>query len=240
MTERTVILHYHLFKNAGTSIDGALKTGFPGRWASKEFPTVGGNNSPLIAEWIRGEPNGVAFSTHTGMGPIPELPNVDVFSLLFLRDPIDRIKSVYRFEREQKAETMGAKLAKSEDFEGYVRHRLGIAGDRQCRNFQSNRLAKFRPGESSELDRALASLDSLSFVGFVGDFENSLVDLAVKIRAFLPEFRVHEIPHLNRSAANAGSSDYGLRPELLELLYESNREDFEILYRAGFIRQLPS
>ena len=34
---RTIILHYHLFKNAGTSIDSILKDGFPGLQIMTQF-----------------------------------------------------------------------------------------------------------------------------------------------------------------------------------------------------------
>src|SRR5690606_24093891 len=132
--ERVVILHYHLFKNAGTSVDRILEYNFPGRWVTAEFKRKPGplGNSDLVAKWIVDNPEAVAFSTHTAWGPIPEKPGVRLISVLFLRDPIERIRSAYRFERQQQADTFGARLAKEHDFEGYVRARLAIPNDRQC------------------------------------------------------------------------------------------------------------
>jgi hypothetical protein len=51
-TERTIILHYHLFKNAGTSVDAILKRNFGDKWVTSEFPPMGGNNTALVEEWI--------------------------------------------------------------------------------------------------------------------------------------------------------------------------------------------
>jgi hypothetical protein len=36
-SSRNVILHFHLFKNAGTSLDALLKENFPTQWLTKEF-----------------------------------------------------------------------------------------------------------------------------------------------------------------------------------------------------------
>ena len=93
---RTIILHYHLFKNAGTSLDQILKRNFGSRWVTREFPMAGDDNSAQLAEWIRSEPEAVAFSTHTGIGPVPEVEGVDIVSVMLLRDPVARIRSKLR------------------------------------------------------------------------------------------------------------------------------------------------
>ena len=48
---RTIILHYHLFKNAGTSIDSILQENFGEQWITKEFKSVI-NNTPEVIQWI--------------------------------------------------------------------------------------------------------------------------------------------------------------------------------------------
>jgi len=176
--KRTVILHYHLFKNAGTSVDAVLKRSFGERWITREFPANGGDNSGMIGEWIRDNPDAVAFSSHTMMGPIPQVQDVRIITFMLIRDPIERIQSAYRFERRQKAETWGAKLAKKHDFEGYVRARLERPGDRQCRNFQVHRLAALCPGEGSELDQAKTAAGLITVLGTVKNFSLSIDRLA--------------------------------------------------------------
>ncbi len=113
--QRTVVLHYHLFKNAGTSLDEILKRNFGARWVTREFSMTGGDNSAELAKWITEEEDAVAFSTHTGIGPVPEVPGVRIVTIMLLRDPISRIRSAYRFERSQRADTFGARLAKETD-----------------------------------------------------------------------------------------------------------------------------
>jgi hypothetical protein len=201
---RTVILHFHLFKNAGTSVDQVLRRNFGERWVTAEFPTDTDDNSAAVADWIRAHPQAVAFSTHTALGPVPEIEGVRVVSLMMLRDPIARVRSAYRFERLQEADTWGAELAKVHDLDGYVRARLARRGDRQCRNFQTHRLASLVPGDAPELDRAVKGLSQLSVVGLVEDFDGAMVRLANSVRGAFPDFSWQSV-QANRSAPGAPS-----------------------------------
>lgn len=201
---RRVILHYHLFKNAGTSLDAVLKRNFPGRWRTAEFPPQGGDNSDLLSEWIASEPEAAVFSTHTGVGPVPAPDGVEVFPVVFLREPLSRIHSAYRFERTQGADTPGSRLAREHDFEGYLRERLATT-DRQCRDFQTGRLAAFQPGRGDEMERALRALRTLPFVGIVERFEASLRRLADALPEGLKLVDL-EVEHANRGEGRDGPS----------------------------------
>jgi hypothetical protein len=44
--QRKVVIHYHLFKNAGTSVDRMLKEIYGERWVTH----LGGNNTPRLEE----------------------------------------------------------------------------------------------------------------------------------------------------------------------------------------------
>lgn len=218
---RTIILHYHLFKNAGTSLDQILKRNFGSRWVTREFPMAGDDNSAQLAEWIRSEPEAVAFSTHTGIGPVPEVEGVDIVSVMLLRDPVARIRSAYRFERNQEAETWGAQLAKAHDLQGYVEARLARPGDRQCRNFQTHRLAAVVPGDAPELDRARQALSRLSVVGLVEEFDTFMADLAGRIRPAHPDFSWKSVKANTSSAAPGTETGDGLDA----LLAPANADD---------------
>lgn len=230
VTDRTIILHYHLFKNAGTSFDGILKRNFPGQWAQAEFP--GSRNAARVAEWIAGSPDIVAFSTHTGRGPLPDIPGTRVISALFLRDPIERIRSVYRFERRQSIEaeapSLGAMIARTLDFDGYVQARLAMPGDRQCRNFQVERLSSFIRKPYPELKRARQALARLSFVGEVESFADSMDRFARLVRPIWPGFDP-TAEHLNRSDDDEPLSE---SPELVSLLEDANALDRLLLRYA--------
>lgn len=234
MPERTVILHYHLFKNAGTSVDRILQANFGNRWVTREFPMNGGDNSALVAEWIENTPGAIAFSSHTMLGPIPRIRDTRIFSLLFLRDPIARIISAYEFERRQQVETLGSQLARDTSLEGYVQFRLATKGDRQCRNFQVARLAALIPGPEPELDRAFAALDQLSFIGRVEDFATSIADMQALFVQHFPGFVARSV-HANMSQRPHAPLD----ADLAALLERNNQEDRLLLQRFDSRRASP-
>ena len=223
--ERTIILHYHLFKNAGTSVDAILKRNFGDAWVTREFPGEGGNNTALVEQWIRDTPDAVAYSSHTMMGPIPQVDGVQVISLMLLRDPIERIKSAYRFERTQDADTWGAQLAKEHDFEGYVRERLARPGDRQCRNVQTHRWASRVPGEGTELERASRALEKLTIVGRVEEFDEAMVRLASHLVNRYSGLNFDTV-QANKSASSDVSGD---NLATIDALNDVNRSDYFLL-----------
>lgn len=225
MSSRTVLIHYHLFKNAGSSVDHILRANFGDRWLTAEFPLQNGDNSQLLGEWIASSPEAVAFSSHTAMGPLPDLPGIRIVPIVFLRDPVARILSAYQFERRQDQDTWGSRLAKSTDFEGYVRERLNRPKDRQCRNFQTWRLAAFRPGPEPEGERALAALEDVGPVGVVEQFGLSMQRIGQRIAEAYPTFFTLTT-HRNRTT---GRDNPEIGADLMHLLREANADDAALL-----------
>jgi hypothetical protein len=178
---RTIILHYHLFKNAGTSLDAAFKENFSeekGEWVTKEFPAQPALNREQVKQWIIDNPQAKCFSSHTALLPTPKIDGVIVLPVIFLRHPIDRIASAYAFEKKQVGDGFGAVLARNTDFNGYVETRLVISNDRQCRNFHIQRLSTmFGEKQGDEFTRAKMAINKLPFVGIVENFSSSLKEL---------------------------------------------------------------
>lgn len=176
---RRVILHYHLFKNAGTSLDATFKENFePGEWVTKEFSPHPELNREQVVEWIKANETAKCFSSHTAILQDFKLKETIIIPVIFIRHPIDRIASVYHFEKNQKSDSFGATLAKNTTMAGYIETRLAVPHDRQCRNFHTDRFAPMSAEfDGSELDRALMSADKLPFVGIVEQFATSLLRL---------------------------------------------------------------
>ena len=227
---RTIFLHYHLFKNAGTSLDAILKTHFGDRWLTQEFRHTGGNNTALIEDWIRATPQGVVYSTHTAIGPLPQVPGVKIVPLILLRDPVKRIISAYKFERQQQVDNWGANLAKSTDLEGYIKTRLGVQNDRQCQNFQTSRLAPLSPGDAPEGQRALAGVDLIyqqGLVGLVSNFRDFVERLNSRVQEVEPSFK-GEVVRSNVSSKSGDAPDQSV----IDLLKQSNIDDARVLQHA--------
>jgi hypothetical protein len=185
---RQIILHYHLFKNAGTSLDAAFKENFSeesGEWVTKEFPNANPvTNLAEVTRWIIANPQAKCFSSHTAMLPPPQIDGIEIFPVIFIRHPIDRTHSAYNFEKNQGAKSFGSTLARNTTFAGYVETSFSIPSYRQFRNFHTLRLAHmFDEKYGNELKRAKMAAIQLPFIGIVEEFDKSLLRLETALKA---------------------------------------------------------
>jgi len=229
---RTVILHYHLFKNAGTSLDEVLKQNFGERWVTREFQRPRANaeaHAREVTQWILDNPEAVAFSSHTIDLPPPDVPGVTIIPLIFVRHPIDRIASAYHFEHKQDSQSWEAVLARHTSMTGYCEVRMAMPGDRQCRNFQTWRFERMFAHEGgSELERSLKAVNSLPFVGIVEEFDVAMTRLNGLLQPVFPEFRA------SRVAANVSRDlSRSLTDRLAALRSELGDEGYEHLVAAN-------
>jgi len=68
---RSVVLHYHLFKNAGSSVDEMLRQNFPGRWITQEFNLPPGERAQALLAFVQQNPQVDAISSHSALLPVP-------------------------------------------------------------------------------------------------------------------------------------------------------------------------
>lgn len=168
-----IIFHFHLFKNAGTSVDALLQQSFSGRWEEREFQGNVAEIKLQTAKWVQTNPDLIAFSSHTAIWSQPSGYEPRIFPIIFVRHPLDRIESVYEYERIQEIQNFPATLAKTHDFVGYVTQRNLFDG--QCRNFHVSRLTQFQAEPSgSELEDALIAMNHFPVVGVVDRFQISM------------------------------------------------------------------
>jgi hypothetical protein len=236
VAERTVLIHYHLFKNAGTSLDEALKRAFPGGWTDyeRQHRILG----PELAELIAARPEVRAISSHNAWLPPPEMVGVRLIPIVFVRHPLDRVRSVYDFERSQQADTPSARVARTHDIGGYVDWRLTYLDgtDRTIRDFQTMRLAPAGHG-TDDLERAIDATERLAFVGLVETYGRSLRALREAIAPWIAIGRLREL-HSNatpgrneRLSARLARLRRDLGDELYERLAAANSCDLELWER---------
>lgn len=234
---RTVILHYHLFKNAGTSLDATLKKNFPGElWVTKEFPSNPKLNAEQLKQWIIDEPQAVCFSSHTAFLPPPKIDGVNIIPVIFMRHPIDRIMSAYSFERKQSADNFGSTLARNTNLAGYIDVRLSMGHDGQCRNFHIEHFSRMF-GSVSTPDEGLKyskqAIEELPFVGDVGQFDISIKRLENLLKEHgLNVDLTAEKKNVSQKSKSIDEKLADLKSDLGDDLYsrlmEANKEDLAL------------
>ena len=233
---RKIIIHYHLFKNAGTSLDRLLAQNFPDQWISKEFNGSVHARRVEVARWILDETDAIAFSSHTAAPLQVGLENIEIFPISFVRHPIDRIASAYAFERRQGVNTFGSTLARNVSLAGYIDVHLSSGHDSQCRNFLLKHFSAFSDAVAQDREiRAENVVDALPFIGLVEEYAESIERLAAWLRPHFPEFQplVFEANVTREISAPLDERLSQIRqeigPDLYQKVSEANKADF-ILY----------
>lgn len=245
---RHVIAHGHIFKNAGTSFDWALHQQFGRAFVDhRDDAVMRRGGAQYLLDYLQAHPHIEALSSHHLCYPLPEDPSLLCIPVYFLRDPIERVVSVYNFERTQPESTPGSREAKRRTLTEYVQWRLTPGVNRTIRNYQTAYLAgahRFPPDQEigpEHFERALANLRSpKTLIGLVERYDESLRRIENGLRAYLPSVRLR-IGKQNvmnpKVPAEKKREAHTLLAPVLEQLHESNRYDLALLEEA---RRLPS
>jgi hypothetical protein len=169
---RPLLVHYHIFKNAGTSFEWTLKQALGRRFCTYDLTAPNQILSSVdIIRYVKRRPETEALSSHQASFPAPIIRGREVVTSILIRDPIARIRSIYAFERQQEVSTPGALKAKELDFKGYVEWRLSTAPAMLC-NYQVHFCSRTKGSQPKGLDeahlrKAIANLDRVDIVGTV-------------------------------------------------------------------------
>lgn len=151
-----------------------------------------GDGRTHIEELLTSECELCALSSHHMTNDLPVMPTIQFIRVCLLRHPIERIRSVYDFERTQEARTPGAKAAKSMDFRDYVQWRMLPQVAHTIRNYQTLYLAGAH-GLADEREMAVRFLpDALevargdALIGLVERYDESMVVLEDSLADYFP------------------------------------------------------
>ena len=240
---RNVIIHYHLFKNAGSSVDHIFEREFAGRFGQIEgehpWSVLG---DAEMTEYLDANPSIACVTSHqaTMFQTIPT--HLTVYPILFLRHPIDRAHSVYEYEKRQTGSTShGSRMAKQLDFDGYVRWRLTPEGGAVIKNFQSRCVSGRRnPALAASINDAtmrsitLAQIEKMPFFGIVERFDESITVMQRYLEPAFPGMD-YTYQHVNSSAGRARTIEERiariqelLPTETYDLLVAHNQCDIDV------------
>lgn len=124
---RFVIVHVHIFKNAGTTLDWVFAKNFGNDFHDHrdDESMVDGGRGYLRRYIVEHSKVKAISSHHIYFNPASiSIPRTRVIPVYIIRHPIERILSVYKFERKQKSSAIGPTHAKMLDFNDFVDWRM--------------------------------------------------------------------------------------------------------------------
>jgi hypothetical protein len=195
MTEsksRAIIVHGHIFKNAGTTFDWSLNRNFNADFLDhRDDDVMRLDGASCLANVIEQNPRLKAVASHHlyRWMPMPELPGVTLIPCFFIRHPIERVRSVYTFERKQKSNTPGALHAKKLGFKDYVAWRMDHRGGGVVMNYQI-KYCSGRPGTGvtdAFISNTANYLANSALTGIVDRFDESMVYFEEKLGVNFPD-----------------------------------------------------
>ena len=244
---RSLILHGHLFKNAGSTFDWSLRRCFEDNFLDHrddESMREGGNE--FLKSLILKNPGLMAISSHV-MPLMHSYPSgIKIIPIYFLRHPLLRVRSVYEFElRQLPAITPGAIEAKNRSFREYIAWRLDEKVGAIIRNYHSRYLGGLRrrgpsaKGDEEDFETALQTLSQTTIAPIVEHYDSSMIILE---EALKPLFNSIDLSYVAQNVIQKEDKGITLDEKLLGLqndlgeLYDdlvaANSFDLS-LYEAG-------
>jgi hypothetical protein len=195
--KRPVILHYHIYKNAGSTIDAVLEREF-----GVFFSAIHWNDPDAIIghgellSFVENHKTVSAISSHQIRYPKPTSGQVEFFDFCFIRHPLDRLFSLYSFLRKVHLDDRLTRVAKTMDLADFFSFLLDHHQEYAC-NPQVNLLA--RQGDSGligpdDLEAARVLLRDISLLGVVDAFDESLMLAEYALHPYFPRLRLHYSP----------------------------------------------
>jgi hypothetical protein len=141
-----------------------------------------------------------ALSSHHLCYPRPEIPALSFHPVYLLRHPIERIDSVYAFERRQQSQTAGARAAKEKNFRDYVAWRMQDTVPRTIRDYQTCSVVGFHdrkpktPVPADWLRKALNHLGRVDCLGVVDRYDESMVVFEEHLAPYFPGIDLAYVP----------------------------------------------
>lgn len=255
---RKVICHYHIYKNAGTSFDRILGDSFGTGHLSFDgpFPFFTIDQEQLDRIIIR-KTEAVAFSSHQILLPVPVSAFYQVIPVVFVRHPLLRIASVWRFKRATDDGTATSRLARKHDFADWLaacfadRNEIAQVSNAQTRSLGAASRARAvmqRHADRIEydLDRAVKNLARVDCLGRTEHFAADVARIGSRLAAEGLALRISGDIHENATTAADGPVTEQLArlldplPAALRAQFVASNAQDQALYDLASARLAPT
>ena len=239
---RFIVVHYHIFKNGGSTLESILEREFQGR-----FATLHGSHSDTsldsadLLAFLSQHPDVSAISSHHLRHPKPVDRQAVFFDCCFLRHPLTRLQSYYNHFRRPGLDHPYSAWARNATSREFI-YRLIDEAPNQVSDVQVMQLANAgvftRPADDQDLDRATGIIRDMAIPGLVEMFDESLVVGEYFLHPAFPTLRMEHVPKnvsYTESAAPVESDEYWTNlwgRDLYETLLRMNELDIELVRRT--------
>ncbi len=233
-SDRVVIIHNHLFKNAGSTIDWALKKNFNSSFIDHRQDDLMRQGADYLGPYLAKKARIKALSTHHLVMPLPIIENTCLLMMTMFRHPIERVASVYNFERKQRCNsTPGVVHARKLSIGDYIQWRLNPQVGATIRNFQARRmLPPMKPNREiincSEIEEIEQRVQRMSMLGLVDRFDESMVLFEDVLKEYFPRIDLSYIEQ------NIGQErGLALEDKLMKLEAEIGEDTYKVLIQKN-------
>jgi hypothetical protein len=231
-----ILFHYHIFKNAGTSVDFALQKFFGARCAVFEGLHAHDILLPsAVANFLEANPEVRAVASHLARPPVPF---DHVKPIVFLRHPLLRAKSVYEFTRRDRNQPF-FDIASKKSFVEYLEWAFsGAPGGVVVRNYQVIHLSNASfcaegilsaKATEADLKQAIKVVSDFPAIGLVESFVRSMRLFEKIYEPFFLGLQL-SVVHKNKTATSRSIPDAEaeLPPGILEEFRMQNSYDYQL------------
>ena len=215
MQQRNVLLHYHIFKNAGTTFERVLDENYGDGHITFDGPfSFSVIDQDQLSTIIQRHPNAIACSSHQIHLPPPSATRFRPIPVVFIRNPLLRIRSVFLFGKRSAGKVLetGTRSESLAGLEEWITQKLW-ENPELISNMQTSMLSRcyklppkleWREGRAN-LDLQLA-INHLSGVPCLGRVEYFDIDVS----SFSETLSRYGLPfvYTKRKAENVSSPDH--------------------------------
>lgn len=240
---RTVLLHHHVFKNAGSTVDAILARNFGDRAVTYDKAIEAGKHllSPdEVKVVLDSHPGAVCLSSHQFQVQRFFFWDIEVLDLALMRHPLDRLRSIHQFyNKSLQLKTPFALCAQATSLGGFFRQLAEGAFAQAATDFQTwifgaNMLGRYQRPTPEVLAKAKERFFSLHCPGVVEHFDESmaLAEHVVTGRIGPADFSYRVVNRTSAVGSTLESRLSGLRdevgPAVFDALAGMNRLDLEL------------
>jgi len=224
MTIRNIILHCHFFKNAGTTIDWALKRSFVNSlYEYKGELSIPDWNKYL--ESILKEPAITAVLSHIFTLRPPAIEGIKLHLISMFRHPVERVTSVAAFEKKRHyRNSKGIIKDANVGIKGYIKAYLRNNTPASIRNMHTLRYAgddKGQPATKEDFNKAVDTVEHCKTIGLVEAFDESMVLFEEHLKPIFPNLDLaYVIQNVHQQQQSIEQRIENLRSQLGEELFE--------------------